>query len=76
MANIKECGLFHILSTDFEVAKEWEFRKQTRHLFEADKFYIYYLALLKYIKPSPILLRKATKEDIDEYFKEINYKAE
>lgn len=76
LTNIKEYGLFHILSADFEEVKEWEFRKQTRHLFEADKFYTYYLALLKYIKPSPILLRKATKEDIDEYFKEINYKAE
>lgn len=74
LANIKECGLFHILPADFKLAKEWELQRKTRHLFEADKFYTYYLALLKYIKPSPILLRKATKEDIEEYFKEINYK--
>ncbi len=73
LTSIKECGLFHMLANDFETEKDPKLRRRSRRLFESDKFYMHYLSLLKYIKPTPIILRKATLEDIEDSFEKNAY---
>lgn len=63
LSDIKNSGFFYVLKADVNSGRELRF------LFEVKEFYISYTSLVKFIKPSPIVFRRATEEDLEKYYK-------
>lgn len=62
LSDIKNSGFFYVLKADLSITN-----RELKALFEASELYLSYISLLKYVKPSPIHLKKANEEEIIKY---------